>query len=504
MMSMHVTEDDNALIIESEQRSSDTQFHRQPIPARAGEPSAVLYAGYRRCSDFDTGDHAGQDYVAARADEHTIVGVVADGVGQSFYGDLAGCRVAKYLADFLWTRRGNPPSADELSAALLAEAAKFKEEIDAFVIPTHLAPVLQEALAETRTKGSQAVFAAFIFDIGASRAYIYQVGDVDVYLLDGDGRPERVQAPKRGRWSSGGHSDLLLRADCYPVGPAGMLVQTDGATEAWALGIRLGHGADLAAQFEALVRTRASVDDISFIGVSPILAPVRASQPDAPEQTPAPPAEPPLPSPKETAPESPQIPPGIATPAPRRAAKAPTLSRRWGAALFVAGALTAYVSVWVWHQVRAVMASAPKPPSASQPPARPSVVTQPVARLQVASEVFDDLRVKVGGMCPIRHTEAGEVSVWVTVPPNLNVTAFRVRSGVQEATVSATARNPAQRVFRVVFANMPQRQTPAEAELLGPGDTVVARGPVTLTPRDVTGEAASTRGYYLLERVPPQ
>jgi hypothetical protein len=45
--------------------------------------------GYRRSLGFDERNNPGQDYAVIRAESSYIVGIVADGVSQSFYGDLA-------------------------------------------------------------------------------------------------------------------------------------------------------------------------------------------------------------------------------------------------------------------------------------------------------------------------------------------------------------------------------------------------------------------------------
>src|SRR5947209_6692703 len=129
-MNVDYDQGSRSLTLLAEQRSSEVQFHMERLPIDSGDASrATIFAGYRRCSDFDAGNNAGQDYIVVRGDGNTIVGVVADGVGQSFYGDLAGRRVADYMHGFLWERRSNPPVEEEVARALQAEAAEFKSVV---------------------------------------------------------------------------------------------------------------------------------------------------------------------------------------------------------------------------------------------------------------------------------------------------------------------------------------------------------------------------------------
>ncbi|HYK03148.1 MAG TPA: protein phosphatase 2C domain-containing protein [Thermoanaerobaculia bacterium] len=474
---MHVTHEGDTVTLESEQRSSEVQFHSAPLPNGASEPAAVLYAAYRRCSDFDSGNNAGQDYIAVKADHQTVVGVVADGVGQSFYGDLAGRRVAKYLVELLWTQRHRPPSDAELATALVAEAKAFQSEVDAFAVPAHLTPLLQEALAQTRVKGSQAVFAAFIVDLARGTTVIYQVGDVDAYLVHKDGSPERLQAPKRGRWSSGGQTDLLLRSNRFE-GIKRILVQSDGATDAWASSVR--YEEDVRGQFEELTRTRASVDDISVVAVT------RSGKASSPPVVPGMPKDEPT---SPVPPESKSEPPAPETVV---AAAAPSQWRLLAA--FAAGALTALVFVCIFQQSRpAVRPQAPAAAPRIPPPAASAVA------LRLTTSEYAQLKKKVGTY-PVQPTAPGEVSIWAAVPRRLAAATFRLRSSGQTVTVPPISQDDAQRLFRIVLAQLPAGQPlPAVAELLDAKGGLLARGELRVIPRDAK---PTTRGYYLLEPVP--
>src|SRR6185295_2679194 len=88
----------------SEQQSDAIQFEELCIESVKGnaEDCVSVSLGYRRCKDFDEGNQPGQDFASVRGDKHYIVGVVADGVSQSFYGNLAAAYLSQFLLGYLW------------------------------------------------------------------------------------------------------------------------------------------------------------------------------------------------------------------------------------------------------------------------------------------------------------------------------------------------------------------------------------------------------------------
>src|SRR5690242_19400055 len=98
---------DHSLKIEeftSEIQTSEVQ-HIAATVAGTGAHSIKLCLGYRRCRDFDSSNELGQDFATVRTSGDFTVGVVADGVSQSFYGHLAAMHVAKTLRTYLWENR---------------------------------------------------------------------------------------------------------------------------------------------------------------------------------------------------------------------------------------------------------------------------------------------------------------------------------------------------------------------------------------------------------------
>jgi hypothetical protein len=215
--------------VSSEQRSGEVQYESflTDIPDSIQKIDVSL--GYRRSIDFDEGDNPGQDFATVRSGEGYVVGVVADGVSQSFYGDLAAYYLSEWLTDRLWQERATAPSASRLERELKELERKFATEVvERVQIPDHVALMLRQSLEDTRRKGSQTVFAAFVLDVRENRLHLYQVGDADALVHFPDKGPKLIQAPSKGRWSSAGKSELHLRKGLYE-GASGVVIRSDGA-----------------------------------------------------------------------------------------------------------------------------------------------------------------------------------------------------------------------------------------------------------------------------------
>jgi protein phosphatase 2C-like protein/all-beta uncharacterized protein len=251
----------------SEQESGELQYRQFSVPAPGAGQYVSVSLGYRRSTDFDRADQPGQDYAVVRGGEGFVVGVVSDGVSQSFYGHLAAQFVAERLLEFLWEWRENPPSANHLNRELRAFERDFKIRIDDYVLPAHLQPLQRGALEQTRERaGSQAVFAAFVLDVEARRLRLFEVGDAlaVVHCARGEtngSHSKVIQANHKGRWSSVGRTDLLLEEiDEWDV--KGVIVKSDGAS-IW--GENLGSRKFGRAAFFEVAPELANYDDVSFV-----------------------------------------------------------------------------------------------------------------------------------------------------------------------------------------------------------------------------------------------
>lgn len=256
----------------SDQQTPRVQYEEFRIQGSSEAAEVAGTWGYRRCLDFDADGLRGQDYCAVRGGAGFVVGVVADGVGQSYYGDIAAQEVSRFLVDYLWEQRPIPPPGPDIEGKLLALARKVDVEVQRRR-PAN--PNLEEALAPVRERsGSQAVFAAFILDARGKRRNltVYQVGDIFTWVFDRE-RARRVEADPNGRWASRGRSDLRLQTQTF-VDVTGIVLHSDGLRSGWAE--QLKEPSVLPQSFEAEVEERAKVDDLSFIAIE-IRPPVLSS-----------------------------------------------------------------------------------------------------------------------------------------------------------------------------------------------------------------------------------
>ena len=250
----------------SDQESGEVQYKRFTVAIPGNNHSEVeVLLGYRRSVDFDEGDKSGQDYAIARGGNGYVVGVVADGVSQSFYGDLAAKKVSEWLVDHLWNTRNHPP-AQQLEKDLKTLEEEFAADVEAFKVPEYLPWMLKDNLESVRQKsGSQAVFTAFVLDLLNSRLSLYQVGDVIAIIHYFDKPSEAAQPPSiKGRWSSARKSDLLLEVTIHDR-VRGVVVKSDGAGKDWGQSID-GDVLD-EDSFKPLAQKQAGMDDVSFIAV---------------------------------------------------------------------------------------------------------------------------------------------------------------------------------------------------------------------------------------------
>jgi hypothetical protein len=247
-----------------EQQSNKAQYLQLAVPSKGAEAVVQVYLGYRRCAEFDEGNQPGQDYAVVRVGDGYVIGIVADGVSRSFYGNLAAKSLSTWLVNQLWHQRAAPPDHDSMKRLLKEEEAKFAKSVEDHQIRTDLPVILLSALERKRLKGSQTVFAAFVLEVASSKLTLYQVGDVKALIHNSKPEPELVEAAAEGRWSSGGQSLLLLKQTLFE-NVDGLVIKSDGVSDDW--GRTLEKSAFDEDQFSLMTELRSPLDDISFIAV---------------------------------------------------------------------------------------------------------------------------------------------------------------------------------------------------------------------------------------------
>jgi len=277
-----------------DQEHGGSQFELRPVQSAVEEPVRVhVAAGYRRCREFDAKvpggkQQPGQDFCTFRVDEHRAVGVVADGVGQSFFGDIAARVAGRALIDFLWTRRADPPTDVELSAFLNEQQPLLADEVERKTLSDDLDPFLRAALTETKHKdGSQTVLGAVVLDLQARAANIYLLGDITAIVHDASPAPWPWCADKHGRWAStDGIKGRIERETLSNV--EAIVLKSDGAGPDWGLVLDdiVQHG-----HFVARAEQWAERDDVSFVLVAS--RGIELALPAPPVAVPEPATEPP-------------------------------------------------------------------------------------------------------------------------------------------------------------------------------------------------------------------
>jgi|SRR4051812_22593433 len=249
----------------AEQRTSEIQLWSGPLPGNGSQPEIGLGYGYRRFRDFDPPNAPGQDFAALRVQQDHVVGLVVDGVSQSFFGDLAACQTGNELLSYLWEQRKEPPTQEALVQQLDDLRVRVHEEVRKYPISAPEGSILRSALEETREDGTEAVFAAFILDLRTGSLTLYHLGDVHVWLLDSSRQWVEQPMNARGRWSSAKRKhQTLTRADQSEV--LGVLLHSDGMASSWVS--ELGAPCIPEDSFKAEADLWAARDDVSFVSVS--------------------------------------------------------------------------------------------------------------------------------------------------------------------------------------------------------------------------------------------
>jgi hypothetical protein len=156
-----------------------------------------IRCAYSRSADCQQQDHEAQDYLLFRNNARKFVFCLCDGVGGSFFGDIAAKRLGDEIINWLWSLPGNTLKQANESLPLAMEgtlnqlAIRVQEEIKnmdlGWIDPPALVPVLEKK----RTNGSHTTMVcgllqapsksipdgkAIFFWLGNSRLHIWGEG----------------------------------------------------------------------------------------------------------------------------------------------------------------------------------------------------------------------------------------------------------------------------------------------------------------------------------------
>jgi len=230
---------------------------------------------YARAAETRAQGEVGQDVLAFECKGQRLNFCLADGVSQSFFGDLA----ASALGDSLVRWLGALPSdlgceevRQQLDQRLSDLRQAVTEEVEIFPLPRHLPPMLLQVLEQKRQHGSESMFVCgFLEAHPVGRIMLAWLGDMRCRVWTG--QQERPLGPGRfrteDRWSSrrgpvAGPPQLwwgnLAEVDRLMVYSDGLAVLDD-----WE---RSPNDDELSGLIEAAGRSPTS-DDISFLEVVP-------------------------------------------------------------------------------------------------------------------------------------------------------------------------------------------------------------------------------------------
>ncbi len=154
------------------------QARETPVTARQRACFGYRYA-YARSADSRASDDPGQDYLVLREDGVRLAFALCDGVGQSFYGDLAARLLGDALVDYLWEKHpANPEVFREGLAAFLDGLVEMASaQVAAHPLPEDLPPMVRQVLEEKRALGSESTFIAGLLDTEAGLLHLAWMGD---------------------------------------------------------------------------------------------------------------------------------------------------------------------------------------------------------------------------------------------------------------------------------------------------------------------------------------
>ncbi|MES2179299.1 MAG: protein phosphatase 2C domain-containing protein [Gemmatimonadota bacterium] len=251
---------------EFELRASQTSGRNQfaSITLAVKDHDLRVHLGYRRCLVFDADDRPGQDAGVIKGDATHAVAVIADGVGQSYFGNLASSYLSEWLLSVLWQRRHSPPTEEEFVVSLREQEKVFAPTVDD-CSHTVRSRLHQAALDRARAKGSQTVFAALLLDVVTAECHLYQVGDVKAIVFLEDGSSQDVDSDAAGRWSSKGRTALCLRHTKVSR-VSRIVLKTDGASADW--GRSTNALANDAIAFDMMAAACAPDDDVAVAQIA--------------------------------------------------------------------------------------------------------------------------------------------------------------------------------------------------------------------------------------------
>lgn len=137
------------------------QDRETPLQKADEKVFSYRYASSRAFETRTAGD-CSEDYLVLRHNERVFAFAMCDGVGQSFFGDLAARYLGKALMDWIWNDIPRITDAGVISAILSRHLSGLTREASQLVsnhpLPPGIPGMLKEVLDQKRTRGSESTF----------------------------------------------------------------------------------------------------------------------------------------------------------------------------------------------------------------------------------------------------------------------------------------------------------------------------------------------------------
>lgn len=193
--------------------------HRETPTTTVRQPNYVYRYAYARSTDSRANNSNGQDYLEIRENQQRLIFVHCDGVGQSFFGDIAASFLGNYLSNWLW--HCDPTNQVEnlrwrLEEYLRSLTKVATEQVNNYELPLHLPKIVRKSLESQRSYGSECMFVAGLIDVKLNRVFLARLGDIRVRLWESSIMEKtafRDTFSDTARWST--RSGLVHRCNVF-------------------------------------------------------------------------------------------------------------------------------------------------------------------------------------------------------------------------------------------------------------------------------------------------
>lgn len=184
-------------------------------PTRIRQALYTILVTHLRSAETIALNEYNQDAYAIWADNQRLVVAIADGVGQSFRGDIAAMSVVQTISHILCRAQISYQLEKHLTHQLIdlsSQVQALLHTIDVSYYPV----MLRDSLELRRQLGSESVFAACSIDWTSNLIYLCWLGDCRIRLVDQNNQPILLD-PNLFRTAERWSSQRMLVGDLHSI-----------------------------------------------------------------------------------------------------------------------------------------------------------------------------------------------------------------------------------------------------------------------------------------------